>query len=103
MQKIVAPYLPLSLTTVEREFVFNFLTLESALFSQADTNLFPHFYTENEANYKAPVYSHRLVQTPTDGKRIILNAAIRIDAMHGFNANGLWNHVLNTSPDLILP
>lgn len=103
MQHIQTPYIPNSLTTVERRFIFDFFTLNSALMSAPDTNLFSKQYTESEANYKAPVYSHRITTTPTDGTRIIISASLRIDPMYGFNANGIWNHVLDTSPDLILP
>ena len=103
MNLIVAPYLPLSLTTVERNFVFDYFTLKSGLYSAADTNLFPHHFTESDSHHSAPIYSERIIQTPQHGMRLIINAAILIDPMYGFNANGIWNHALNTSPNLILP
>lgn len=103
MNLIQAPYIPNSLTTVEKRLVFDYYTLKSALYSVTETNLFPRTYIESEANYKAPIFNDRIVQTPTDGMRLIINASILIDPMYGFNANGIWNHALNTAPNLLLP
>lgn len=103
MDHIQAPYIPLDLDSVERRFVFDYFSLKSSLFSVASSPLFPHFFTESEAHWKTPIYSNRIVETPDHGMRLILNASILIDPMYGFNANGIWNHALATSPDLIIP
>ena len=52
MNLIQAPYIPASLTTVERSFVFDYYTLKSALFSSPNTNMYGHEFTESDSSYK---------------------------------------------------
>ena len=99
MNLITGPSRPVSLNTVERETVFNLETLTSGIFSRPTTAEFPHTYVESDAVYGAPVISKRIVQTPLNGMRMIYVVAFRIDPMAGFNANGIWNHVLPMSAD----
>lgn len=103
MNPIQAPYIPLDLDTVEKRFVFDYFSLKSALFSQAADSIFPHFITESDAHWRTPIFSDRTVRTPDQGMRLILSASILINPMYGFNANGVWNHALNTAPNLIIP
>lgn len=95
-------YTPSTFNQVENRYIFDHLSLESALYAATATNQFPHFYNESEANYNAPVLAHRIVKTPQNGMRIITTASIPINPMYGFNANGIWNHVLQVSPDIIV-
>ena len=103
MDLIQAPYIPLDLNIVEKNFVFDYFTLKSGLFSKAPDSLFPHFFTESAAHWDTPIYMDRIVQTPNHGMRLILSASILISPMYGFNANGIWNHAAATSPNLIIP
>jgi hypothetical protein len=95
-------YTPESFSKVENRYIFDHLSLESALYAAAATNTFPHFYNESEANYNAPILFHKVIQTPSNGMRIITTASIPINPMYGFNANGIWNHVLQVSPDIVV-
>lgn len=103
MELIASPYQPSEFNIVENRFVFDYYSLKSALFSTENTNMYPHFFTESDSHYAAPVFNERIVQTPEHGMRLILNAAILIRPMYGFNGNGVWNHVLSTSPNIIIP
>ena len=53
--------------------------------------------------FKSAVFADRIVKTPDDGMRLILQASILMSPRYGFNANGIWNHVLPTVQNLILP
>ena len=102
MQFITAPYLPLSLSTIERQTVFNLETMMSSMYKQPGTTTFPQMYKESDAVYEAPIISKRIIPTPNGQMRMIYTIAFQIDPMAGFNANGIWNHVLNIAPDLVL-
>ena len=103
MDLIQAPYIPANLDIVEKNFVFDYYSLKSALYSAENTNFFPHFFTESDSHYSAPIFHDRIVQTPEHGMRLIMNASILIRPMYGFNANGIWNHALATSPNIVIP
>ena len=102
MTPITGTYRPLSLDTIEKETIFNLETLMSGIYSQSSTALYPHSYIESQAVYAAPIISKRVVPTPENGMRMIYTVAFQIDPMAGFNANGIWNHVLPMAQDLIL-
>ena len=102
MQFITSPYLPLSLSSIERQTVFNLETIMAAIYKQPGTTTFPQTYKESDAVYEAPVTSKRQVPCPDGKMRLIYTIAFEIDPMAGFNANGIWNHVLNIAPDLVL-
>ena len=99
MNLITGPSRPLSLNTVEKETVFNLETLSSAIYSRPTTIEYPHTYLESDAVYGASVLSKRIVPTPANGMRLIYFVAFQINPMAGFNANGIWNHVLPMSAD----
>lgn len=103
MDLVQSPFIPLDLDKVEKRFIFDYLSLKSALYSAENTNMFPHFFTESDSHYSAPIFNDRTVQTPEHGMRLILNASILIRPGYGFNANGVWHHVLETAPNLIIP
>lgn len=103
MDRITGTYLPLSLSTEERNFVFSYYAMKSALFSNPATNEYPHFYTESEAVYSAPIFTDRIVPTPNHGMRLVLTISLPISPMYGFNANGIWNHVFPVAPNLVIP
>lgn len=101
MAPIQPPFRPSSLNTVERETVFNLETLLSGLYSKPSTATYPHVYIESDAVYAAPVISKRIVPTPDGRIRMIYVVAFDLAPMAGFNANGIWNHVLPMAEDLV--
>lgn len=102
MDFIQPPYLPGSLTTIERQTVFNLETIMSSLYRQPPTTTYPHEYVESQAAYSSSVMSKRIVPCPDGRMRMIYSIAFEISPMAGFNANGIWNHVLDIAPSLVL-
>lgn len=102
MTPITGTYRPLGLDTIEKETIFNLETLMSGLYSKAPNTSFPHNYIESPAVYGAPIVSKRIIPTPENGLRLIYVIAFELDPMAGFQANGVWNHVLPMAQDLVL-
>jgi hypothetical protein len=100
MTPITGTFRPNSLNTVERETVFNLETLFSAIYSKPPTTTYPHVYEESQAVYAASVMTKRQIPTPDGRMRVIYTIAFQVDPMMGFNANGVWNHVLPMAQDL---
>lgn len=102
MAPITGTYRPLGLDTIEKETIFNLETLMSGLYSKTATTSYPHSYVESDAVYGAPIVSKRIIPTPTNGLRLIYVIAFQLNPMAGFQANGIWNHVLPMAQDLVL-
>lgn len=95
-------FTPATFDFTENRFVFDYFSLHSALYAAPPTNTYPHFFSESEAHYSAPILSHKIVKTPQDGLRLIITASIPILPMYGFNASGIWNFVTQVSPDIVV-
>ena len=102
MNLITGSMYPQSIDTIEKQTIYNLEALKAGIFTNPDTNLYPHNYTEAEAVYAMPVIAKREIWTPTHGMRLIYSVAFPIWAGNGFNANGVWNHALPMSLDLVL-
>jgi hypothetical protein len=95
-------YYPQSLTTVEAQTVLNLEALMKGIYEQPGTVQYPHAFTEAESVYETPVISKRIVPTPSNGVRMIYVVAFQIMPGAGFDASGIWNHVIPMAPNLSL-
>ena len=102
MELVSGPQRPLSLNTIERETVFNLETMMASVYRQPGTTTYPQTYKESDAVYDAPVMSKRIIPCPDGKMRMIYTIAFQVDPMAGYNANGIWNHVLNIAPTLVI-
>lgn len=97
-----SPFYPQGLTSVESQTVLNLEALTKGIYEGPSTVQYPHSFTEAESVYATPVISKRIVPTPDNGVRMIYVVAFQIMPGSGFDASGIWNHVVPMSPNLNL-